>query len=160
MNIEHFLAENVMGWKPECVGSTPVHPGYTPNCWMAADCVVLWMDEWHPLENIHQAWMLIDKLSAYPQSYCFVVCQPNDGNQSAVMVFDGDARPYYMRDIFLHLKSEDEWASSETAADLGIKPAIRVQAKTATEAICLAAAMIKWREIDLARLCDAGGIQS
>lgn len=148
MNIEHFLAENVMGWK--------LVDGY----WDKGDGTPLVYSEhsdgwgsWHPLAHLADAWMLIDKLSAYPQSYCFVVCQPNDGNQSAVMVFEGDARPYYMRDIFLHLKDEDEWASSKTAADLGIKPAIRVQAKTVTEAICLAAAKVKRRDICWRCLC-------
>lgn len=137
--LEDFLAEKVMGWKP------------VRNEWgtLLAECdePFTWRlryEDWRPLSDIAQAWQLIDKLSAYPESAVFVVCQPHDGNMASCMVYRGGARSYDSADVFLHLKDEEEFSRSDYARSSDtIKPAVMVAMKTAAQAICVAAAM--WR---------------
>lgn len=131
--LEDFLAEKVMGWKP------------VRNEWgtLLAECdePFTWRlryEDWHPLSDIAQAWQLVDKLSTYPESAVFVVCQPHDGNMASCMVFKGGARTSGPLDVFFELKVEDEFSRSYYS-----KPAIKVAMKTAAQAICVAAAMVK-----------------
>lgn len=133
-DLEDFLAEKVMGWHRERVP-------YTGEWWRNSnDYGVQAADYWHPLSEIGQAWQLIDKLSEYPESHVFVVCQPHDGNMASCMVFKGGARAYGPLDVFFELKGEDDFSKSRYP---GIEPAIRVAMKTPAEAISVAAAMIK-----------------
>ncbi len=140
--LEGFLAERVMGWRLEIDASDPFF-----DCWMKENYVVYWKDSWHPLRYLSQAWQLIDKLS---DDYAFVVHRSHGLNYSSVMVYEGGARSHSPADVFLHLKEEDEWTRCPEAKKLGVKPAIRVQAKTAAEAICVAAAMVKGWHADSA----------
>lgn len=132
-NLNDFLAEKVMGWR---IDGDYLYDG---------DARLMWACDWNPCGMISHAWQLIDKLD----DYVFIVCKPNAPNCSSVMAYKGGARPYGPGEIFFHLKEEEEWVTDPVVKKYGLhpKPVIRVTGKTPSEAICLAAAMVRgWNE--------------
>lgn len=73
------------------------------------------------------------------RGYVVVTASHPGGNLASVMLFDHHASPYPPRDTFLHLAHEDTWSSMEQAAELGVRPAIRMQDKHLDRAVALAA---------------------